>query len=81
MSPVQEKQTEQPKESKIKFAVMTNEMTAAKSTLYQASQFAPYNPAQLYQKKGNYDLYDKMREDDQIRAVMDFKKSIILGSG
>jgi SPP1 gp7 family putative phage head morphogenesis protein len=62
-------------------SVMSQELLTARSSLYFPSQLAPYNPAQLYQKKGNYDLFDKMREDDQIRAVMDFKKSLVMGSG
>ena len=44
------------------------------SPYYSKSQLAPYNPDDLYQKKGSLDIYEKMTHDDQIKAVMTMKK-------
>jgi SPP1 gp7 family putative phage head morphogenesis protein len=57
------------------------EILSSKSSLYPNSTFEPYNPDKLYQKRGSYDLLDKMRADDQIKPILEFKKSIVLGSG
>lgn len=57
------------------------EILSSKSTLYSTSTFEPYNPDKLYQKRGSYDLIDKMRADDQVKPILEFKKSIVLGSG
>jgi SPP1 gp7 family putative phage head morphogenesis protein len=59
----------------------TAEITTIRSPLYEPSQFYPYNPDRLYQKKGNYDIYDEMRRDDQIKSILSIKKSMVLSSG
>lgn len=56
-------------------------VSRADSWLYEAYQLRPYNPDALYQKKGNYDIFDDMREDEQISAVLTLKKFMILDSG
>jgi SPP1 gp7 family putative phage head morphogenesis protein len=58
----------------------TKEVTSADSSWYWAYQLRPYNPDELYQKRGNYDLFDDMREDDQISACLSLKKYVTLNS-
>lgn len=41
----------------------------------------PFNPDQIYQKRGNYTIYEDMRNDDQISTCLDLKKDLILGAG
>lgn len=57
-----------------------SEITKADSTLYDAYNLRPYNPDDLYQKKGSYELFDEMRSDEQINAVLSLKKHLILNS-
>ncbi len=57
------------------------EVSYADSPYYLKYQLKPYDPASLYQQKGNYDLYDDMREDDQIKATLTLKKMIALRRG
>ncbi len=56
------------------------ELSEAGSSWFEEWTLRPYNPAELYQKKGNYDLYDDIREDDQVKAVLTLKKLMILNS-
>ncbi len=60
---------------------VNKEVTSSTSPYYLPSQFKPYNPDSLYRKRGNYDLYDEMREDDQIKSILQTKKYLMLGSG
>jgi len=55
------------------------EVSRADSYMYEKYLLRPYNPDDLFQKKGNYDLFDTMREDDQISACLMLKKLMILG--
>jgi SPP1 gp7 family putative phage head morphogenesis protein len=55
-------------------------VTRVDSPLYEGYNFGKYNPNQLYKKKGGYRIFDEMREDDQINAVLNLIKYIILGS-
>lgn len=57
-----------------------NEVTFADSFLYQKYALRPYNPAELYQKAGNYTIYDQMRVDDQISSMLSLKKYIALNA-
>ena len=57
-----------------------NSKTLADSALYTHYNIPYYNPSKLYEKKGSYDLYDDMREDDQVSAVLNLMKYIILGA-
>lgn len=68
-------------EKKARITLLKKELLSGQSVLYENSQFEPYNPAQLYQKRGGYSLYDKIRQDDQVHSVLAYKKSIILGGG
>lgn len=50
------------------------------SSYYDPSYDFPWNPDKLTQ--GNtYKIYDEMRDDDQIKACISFKKDICTGSG
>lgn len=40
----------------------------------------PYNPEPLA-SGNNYDIYDEMRRDDQVRAALSVKKNMVLSSG
>ena len=57
------------------------EISSSESPLYEKSQFKPFNPDDLYQKKGDYSIYDEMREDDQVKAVLVTQKQLMLNSG
>ena len=57
------------------------EVSFADSPLYENYQLRPYNPAELWQKKGDYSIYDLILEDDQVSAVLALKKIITLSSG
>lgn len=48
--------------------------------LMPMSQFAVYNPDELITRKG-FRTLDKMRDDDQVKACMTFKKLAICASG
>ena len=54
------------------------ETTKADSSLYNAYNLRPYNPDDIWQKRGNYDIFDEMRTDDQISALLTLKKFFIL---
>lgn len=59
---------------------MNEPVTTYKSGYYEPSWQFPYNPDKLTQ--GNtYKIYDEMRDDDQIKACVSFKKDICVGSG
>lgn len=57
------------------------EITSSTSPYYLLTQFKPYNPDLLFRQKGNYDIYDDMREDDQIKSILMTKKYLMLGNG
>lgn len=56
------------------------EISSADSSMFDDYQLRPFNPAELWQQRGDYSLYDEMREDDQISAVLLLKKIIVLNS-
>lgn len=56
------------------------ELTSINSPYYDKYQLRPYNPAELYQRF-SYKVYDDMRTDDQISAILELKKSTIINSG
>lgn len=64
---------------------MTDTLSVAKSTLYQKSQLAPYNPDDLVQRFGTagkgLDKYESMLVDDAVKAGLITKKSAIVASG
>lgn len=57
----------------------TAENTFDKSPLLQ--DFDPFNPDDLWQKTGDYSIYEDMLKDDQISICMQLKKDLIIGSG
>jgi SPP1 gp7 family putative phage head morphogenesis protein len=57
------------------------ENTFFKSPLVSDSYRPPYNPDDLWQKKGDYSIYEKMVEDDQVSVCLQLKKDLVLGSG
>ena len=66
-------------EKKIKISKeLFAEQTKADTSYYSDYYLRPYNPDDLFQKKGNYDLYDDMRDDEQIAALFHLKKLLIL---
>lgn len=54
--------------------------TKADSPYFEKYQERPFNPNQLYRKRDNYTIYDEMREDDQVNAVLTLKKLLIVDS-
>jgi SPP1 gp7 family putative phage head morphogenesis protein len=44
-------------------------------------KFVAYNPDELAQKKGGLLIYDKMREDEQVKACTAIKKAVMIGPG
>jgi SPP1 gp7 family putative phage head morphogenesis protein len=55
-------------------------VTLADSALYTHYNIPYYNPNKLFEKRGGYGLFDEMREDDQVSAVLSLFKYIILGA-
>lgn len=62
------------------FKIDVNEHSRYTSPLYDESQFAPYNPDSLVQRKG-LKVYDKMMKDEQVAGCLDIKKTLVYGSG
>lgn len=56
------------------------EISVSRSAYYNDSQHNPYNPAKLYQRKSSYELYDKIRGDEVVDSLMEYKKNLVLGS-
>lgn len=59
-------------------AKLFKETLKSDSSLFDDYNLRPYNPDVLWQRKANYDIFDEMREDDQISALMTLKKFFIL---
>ena len=57
---------------------LLTEVTKADSAMYEPYTLRPFNPAELYQKRGNYDIYDDMLEDDQVSAVIKLKQLMVV---
>ena len=57
------------------------EQLKADSGLYEGYAQTPYNPDIIVQKKGDFSTYDKMRRDDQVKAILWLKKFMILSTG
>lgn len=54
--------------------------SAYKSSFYRPAFDFPFNPDPLA-SGNNYDIYDEMRVDDQIKAALSFKKDLVFSSG
>lgn len=59
----------------------TAEKTVAESSRHPDSFIKPYNPDDLWQKTGDYSIYEDMRNDDQVHVGMQLKKDLVIGSG
>ena len=70
----------QKKETKT-IGVFKVEQLKADSGLYEGYSQVPYNHDVIVQKKGDFSIYDKMRRDDQVKAVLWLKKFMILSNG
>ncbi len=57
------------------------EETFFKSPLVSDSYRPPYNPDDLWQKKGDYSVYETMLHDDQVSVCLQLKKDLVLGDG
>ena len=57
------------------------ENTFFKSPMVQDSYMAPYNPDDLWQKSGDYSIYEDMLQDEQVSICLQLKKDLVLGSG
>ena len=59
----------------------TIEKTFQDSPLVPESYLKPYNPDDLWQKKGDYTIYQQMLNDDQVDVCLQLKKDVVLGCG
>lgn len=57
------------------------ENTFFKSPMVADSYMAPYNPDDLWQKTGDYSIYEEMLQDEQVSVCLQLKKDLVLGSG
>jgi len=57
------------------------ERTEADSAYFPDSQFAPYNPDDLFQKRNDYYYYDEMLKDDQVSVCASIKRDLVVGTG
>lgn len=57
------------------------ERTSNLSAVDPDSQYNPWNADELYQKNGDYSVYEDMMKDDQVSVAMAVKKDLIIGSG
>lgn len=54
--------------------------TLFKSPYFPESFYFPYNPDPLA-RGNNYDIYDEMIDDDQVKVALSFKKDAVVNSG
>lgn len=57
------------------------EQTYFRSGYVPESYKMPYNPDDIFQKKGDYTIYHDMINDDQVSVCLNLKKDLVLGSG
>lgn len=57
------------------------EQTYFKSPMVSDSYMAPFNADDLWQKTGDYSVYEDMLNDDQVSICTKLKKDLIIGSG
>lgn len=66
--------------SNTKFKPNLTEVALSESGLYGAGDFSKWNPDILLSRKGP-DIYKRMMQDDQIKAVMQFKIDSVINRG
>lgn len=59
----------------------TAERTVQESAWVGVSLQKPYNSDDLYQKTGDYSIYEEMEVDDQVSIAMQLKRDLVIGSG
>lgn len=59
----------------------TSEESFLKASNVDWTQILPYNPDDLWQKTGDYSIYEDMCHDDQVSVCLQVKKDLIIGSG
>lgn len=57
------------------------EKTVQESAWVPDTQVKPYNPDDLYRKCNDYSIYEEMADDDQVKACLQIKRDLIVGSG
>lgn len=57
------------------------EKTEQRSPYVSDTYTAPYNSDDVYQKTGDYSIYEEMKNDDQVNVALSLKKDLVLGSG
>jgi phage gp29-like protein len=62
-------------------AINTMNKTFQQSSYVGRTLLAPYNPDDIWQKNGDYSIYEDMLLDDQVSLLSQIKKDLILGSG
>ena len=56
------------------------EISYSDSPYFDKYQHRPYDPSVLWQRFGDYSIYDEMREDTTVKSVLTLKKMIVLNS-
>ena len=59
----------------------TSEKTVATSAYHTDSFIKPYNPDDLWQKTGDFSIYEEMKNDDQVNVALQLKTDLVIGSG
>lgn len=57
------------------------EETFFQSGVVSKSIYTPWNPDDLYQKTGDYSIYEEMLQDDQVSVCLQLKKDLVIGAG
>jgi len=55
--------------------------TKRESAYDEESLVTPYNSDDLYEKTGDYSIYEEMRHDDQVSVSLQLKKDLVLAGG
>lgn len=63
------------------FYANMSESTLFKSPQVYDSYKPPYNPDPVWQKYGDYRIYESMVDDDQVSVCLRLKKDLVLGDG
>jgi hypothetical protein len=55
----------------------TAEKTVATSAYHSDSYYKPYNPDDIWQKAGDYSIYEEMKNDDQVNVALQLKTDLV----